>query len=92
MSTGSQTTQNPIRGEKSVPASYPATRKIPATLHDQANKNAGNNSPHRIRTTQPTIQNYYLTTTSITYVFIIYLHTLIYALDITPHDCDLDSF
>jgi hypothetical protein len=65
--------QNPLRGETTtVPVSYPATRKIPATLHDQANKNAGNNSPHRIRTIHPTIQNYCLNTTSITYVFIIH--------------------
>ena len=40
------------------PASYPATRKIPTTLHDQADKNAEKNSPHRIRTVHPTIQNY----------------------------------
>ena len=66
-------TQNPPRGETTtVPALYPATRNIPATLHVQDNTNAGNNNPHRIRTTHPTIQNYYLTKTSITYVFIIY--------------------
>ena len=68
--------------------SYPAMHKTPAKLHDQEDKSAGNNSLPRIRTAQPTIQNYFITTISHIYNtcnIICYTHILIYVLAITPY-------
>jgi hypothetical protein len=88
-------TEPPMRGNDKSPdgITRPCERFLPlyTTI---TNKNAGKNSPHWIRTTHPTTQNYYPTATP-TYIYTYFIYCTcisIWSSYKKPHDWHPDSF